>query len=126
MHQDSKPEINHWADSTADEVIKEFPDEETYTCAAGISPSGKVHFGNFREVMTVDLVVKALKDKGKKVRFIYSWDDYDRFRKTPKNIQKDLNEYIGTPYCFIPDPFDCHENYGEHFEQSFEESLKDR
>ena len=119
-------DIKHWADQTAEEILENFPDEKTYTCAAGISPSGTVHFGNFREVMTVELVVRALKSLGKNVRFIYSWDDYDRFRKTPGNIPVNLNEYIGMPYCDIPDPFECnniHKNYGEHFEKEFEESL---
>ena len=118
-------DIKHWAEQTAEEVLREFSNRKTYTCAAGISPSGTVHFGNFREVMTVDLVVSALRDIEKKVRFIYSWDDFDRFRKTPKNIPRDMNEYIGMPYCFVPDLFDCHNNYAEHFEKEFEESLND-
>ena len=118
-------EIKHWADQTAEQVVATFPERKQFTCAAGISPSGTVHFGNFREVITVDLVVRALKEMGRGVRFIYSWDDYDRLRKTPKNIPSDMSEYIGMPYCFIPDPYDCHENYAEHFERQFEYSLKD-
>ena len=73
----------HWADQTARRIIKENGDKDKYTVAAGITPSGTVHIGNFREVITVDLVAKALKSKGKDVRFIYSWDDYDVFRKVP-------------------------------------------
>ncbi len=111
-----------WADQVAEEVIKEHK-KKVYVCAAGISPSGTIHFGNFREVITVDLVARALKDKGKKVRFIYSWDDYDRFRKTPSNVPGEFDSYIGVPYCFIPDPFNCHKSYAEHFENIFEKSI---
>ncbi|MEK6955578.1 MAG: lysine--tRNA ligase, partial [Nanoarchaeota archaeon] len=58
----------HWADLAAENLIKN-NDKDSYVCASGITPSGTVHIGNFREVITTDLVVKALKDKGKDVRF---------------------------------------------------------
>ena len=53
-------EKRHWADLAAEKIIKEKGDKKTYVCAAGITPSGTVHIGNFREVITTDLVVKAL------------------------------------------------------------------
>ncbi|MBR6085458.1 MAG: class I tRNA ligase family protein, partial [Spirochaetales bacterium] len=64
----------HWADIYAEKIIREKGDKDLYTCASGITPSGTVHIGNFREIISVDLVVKALRQKGKNVRFIYSWD----------------------------------------------------
>jgi molybdate transport repressor ModE-like protein len=76
----------HWADLNAEKVIREKGEKPLYTCASGITPSGTVHIGNFREIISVDLVVRALRDRGKQVRFIYSWDDYDVFRKVPKNM----------------------------------------
>ncbi|HCO48936.1 MAG TPA: lysine--tRNA ligase, partial [Spirochaetaceae bacterium] len=76
----------HWADQTAEKIIAEWGDKEMYTCASGITPSGTVHVGNFREMISVELVVRALRARGKKVRFIYSWDDYDVFRKVPLNM----------------------------------------
>ena len=114
----------HWADEVADKIIKEKGDKDSYTLAAGITPSGTLHLGSLREVITVDLVAKALKNKGKKTRFIYSWDDYDRFRKVPKGIPKEFEEYIGMPLSEVPDPWKCHKSYSEHFEKEFEESLK--
>ncbi|WPR01356.1 class I tRNA ligase family protein, partial [Treponema pallidum] len=57
-------------------MIKECADCDQYTCASGITPSGTVHIGNFREIISVDLVVRALRDQGKSVRFVHSWDDY--------------------------------------------------
>src|SRR5688572_30036054 len=76
----------HWADKTAEELIEKHPGKATFVCASGISPSGVVHIGNFREAITVDFVVRALKDRDKKVRFLYSWDDYDALRKVPANL----------------------------------------
>lgn len=114
----------HWADLAAENLINA-EDKEKYVCASGITPSGTVHIGNFREVITTDLVVKALQSKGKKIRFIYSWDDYDVFRKVPKNMPKQevLNQYLKQPIVDTPDPYGCHKSYAEHHEKEFEQYL---
>lgn len=113
-----------WADAIADKVVKEKGEKDFYVCASGITPSGQVHIGNFREVITTFMVVKALRDKGKKVRFIYSWDDFDRFRKVPKGVSEEYEKYIGTPISDIPSPFDSNMTYAEFNEKKFENSLK--
>ncbi len=93
MSNENRPKSTHWADINADKIIREKSGKDHFTCASGITPSGTVHIGNFREIISVDLVVRALRDKGEKVRFIYSWDDYDVFRKVPKNMpQQELLE----------------------------------
>ena len=85
----------HWADATADRIIRQCGDKDQYTVASGITPSGVVHFGNFRETITVDFVARALRDRGKKVRFIFSWDD-DLKKKAKKisELTKDISEYL--------------------------------
>lgn len=116
----------HWADMTADKLIRANNDKEMYTLASGITPSGVVHFGNFREVITVDLVARGLKKRGKKVRFIFSWDDYDTFRKVPANMpnQEVLEKFLFNPIVDTPDPFGEHESYAAHHEKSFEAQIK--
>lgn len=117
---------NHWADIYAQKVIREKGEKEQYVCASGITPSGTVHIGNFREIISVDLVVRALRDAGKKVRFIYSWDDYDVFRKVPKNMKdKELLEtYLRKPITLVPDTSDRGaENYARANEIDVEEIL---
>lgn len=120
-----KEESYHWADLVAEKIIRERGKKSKYVCAAGITPSGTVHIGNFRETITVDLVCRALKDKKKKFRFIYSWDDYDRLRKVPKNMPKQemLQKYIGKPVIDTPDTFGCHKSYAEHMEKEVEDAL---
>jgi lysyl-tRNA synthetase class 1 len=115
----------HWADETAAKIIREKGDKEIYTCASGITPSGTVHIGNFREIISVDLVVRALRDLGKKVRFIYSWDDYDVFRKVPKNMprQEELEKYLRFPITMVPDPWGRDANYARHHELDVETKL---
>ena len=95
----------HWADINADKIIREKGDKDIYVCASGITPSGTVHIGNFREIISVALVVQALEEKGKKVRFIYSWDDYDVFRKVPSNMPdpETLEKYLRMPITLVPD-----------------------
>ncbi|MDR3342265.1 MAG: lysine--tRNA ligase [Treponema sp.] len=117
--------IDHWADETAAKIIREKGEKEQYTCASGITPSGTVHIGNFREIISVDLVVRALRDLGKQVRFIYSWDDYDVFRKVPKNMPKqdDLVKYLRFPITMVEDPWGRDASYARHHEVDVETML---
>lgn len=116
----------HWADMTADRIIKQKGHKDQYVLASGITPSGVVHFGNFREVITVDLVARALSARGKKVRFIFSWDDYDTFRKVPANLpkQEELAHFLFQPIVDTPDPFGEAESYAAYHEKSFEAQLE--
>ena len=115
----------HWADETAAKVIREKGEKELYTCASGITPSGTVHIGNFREIISVDLVVRALRDLGKKTRFIYSWDEYDVFRKVPENMPKkdELKNYLRFPITLVPDPWERDSSYARHHEVDVESVL---
>lgn len=112
----------YWADKIANKILEK--NKDVYVIASGITPSGTIHIGNFREEMTVEIVRRALLDKGVKVRYIHSWDDFDRFRKVPANVPKEWEEYIGMPVSKVPDPWGCHKSYGEHFEKEFEEAAK--
>jgi len=119
------PQSYHWADRFAEQIIKIKGDKDKYVMAAGITPSGTIHMGNFREVITADLIKRALEDKGKQVRFIYSWDDNDVLRKVPKNLpqQEKIKEELRKPVFSVFDPFDCHKSYAEHFEKEMEEDI---
>ena len=118
----------HWSEEIAERLIQKNPDKEEYICAAGVSPSGSVHIGNFRDIATPLFVCKALEKRGKKAKLIISWDEYDRCRKIPANVQAVVGDaydkYIGCPYVDIPDPFGCHENYARHFEEEFLNAIK--
>lgn len=118
----------HWSDTIAEELIRRNPDKEEYVCAAGISPSGSIHIGNFRDIATSLFVVRALERKGRKARLLFSWDEYDRLRKVPVNISavtEDFERYIGYPYVDIPNPFDTpEESYAAYFENEFEHAIE--
>ncbi|MFQ5621354.1 MAG: lysine--tRNA ligase [Candidatus Nanoarchaeia archaeon] len=113
----------HWAVQAAKNVVRKHGDKEIFVCAAGITPSGVIHLGNFREVITVEIVVRALQALGHKTRFIYSWDDFDAFRKVPVNVPQPelLKEYLRKPTVDMPDTYGCgHTSYAEHHIKHFE------
>ena len=124
-NNNEKTKLVHWADQCADKIIRERGDLDLYTCASGITPSGTVHIGNFREIISVDLVVRALRSRGKNVRFIYSWDDYDVFRKVPKNMpeQETLEQHLRFPITLVPDTTGRDTSYARHHEVDVESQL---
>jgi len=96
------------------------------TCASGISPSGNVHLGNLRELMTPHLVADEIRRMGGPCRHILSWDDYDRFRRVPEGLglPDEFKENVGRPLTSVPDPVgDCHPNWAEHFKAPLKEAL---
>lgn len=114
----------NWAEEIAQEIIKKRPNLDVYTVASGVSPSGFVHIGNFREIVTPYMVAKSLKEMGKNVRFILSLDNFDRFRKVPAGIPAEWAKYIGMPYVDIPCPFDDKKSYGQYFQERFLNEIK--
>lgn len=116
----------HWADQVAERVIQLKGNKEEYTVASGITPSGTVHIGNFREIITTELIARALRSRRKKVRFIYSWDDYDVFRKVPANMpeQDMLQSYLRQSIVDVPDPFGKEESYARHHEVEVEQAIR--
>ena len=118
-------ELVHWTDVTAEKVIREKGDKDQYVIASGITPSGIIHIGNFREIITQDLVKRALEKRGKKVRFIYSWDNYDVFRKVPKDMPRPeiLEPNLRKAIVDVPDVYGCHNSYAEHNQAKVENDV---
>jgi len=116
-------------EEVADEVIAHVtgrgkPADQPIVCASGISPSGPVHLGNLREVMVAHAVAEELAARGRAVRHLHFWDDYDRFRRVPAALPESLEEFIGRPLSEVPDPFDCHASYAAHFVAEFDGALE--
>lgn len=104
----------YWAKEIAKDIISKRG--KKINLATGITPSGKIHIGNMREVMTAELIKKELDKLGAKTRLIYIADDFDRLRKLYPFLPKKFEKYIGWPLSNIPDPEGkCHGTYAEHF-----------
>jgi lysyl-tRNA synthetase, class I len=122
MSKEKDHSLAHWSDNYAQKIIHIKGDQKKYIIESGITPSGMIHAGNFREVITADLIRRALEKRGKEVEFLYVWDDYDVLRKVPTNLPKQdmIKENLRKPVFQVPDPFGCHKHYAEHFEKVFE------
>ena len=79
--------------------------------------------GNLREPFTTHLVAEALRARGHDVVHLHSWDDYDRFRKVPADVEKSFEQYIGKPLAQIPDPWGTDGSYAEHWMHEFTGAL---
>ena len=119
-----------WVTRLADEVIEaagELAPGEKIVCASGISPSGPIPLGNFRELMTPHLVADEIKRRGLACEHILSWDDYDRFRRVPlgqPGVDESWNEHIGKPLTSVPAPAGSpHPNWAEHYKAPLREAM---
>lgn len=113
----------HWAERVAESLIQQHPGREEFHFASGTTPSGPVHCGNLRDILTNWFVARCLRERGKKVVLLHSWDDYDRFRKVPKNLPADYDQHLGKPVADVPDPWGEYSSYAERYEKIFERSL---
>lgn len=123
-------ETTDWVSRFADEVIEESERRapgKPVVVASGLSPSGPIHLGNLREVMTPHLVADEIRRRGHQVRHLISWDDYDRYRKVPAGIEgvdDSWAEHIGKPLTSVPAPAgSSYPNWAEHFKAAMVESL---
>ncbi|MEU0852877.1 lysine--tRNA ligase [Streptomyces flaveolus] len=123
-------ETTDWVSRFADEVIAESERRapgKPVVVASGLSPSGPIHLGNLREVMTPHLVADEVRRRGHEVRHLISWDDYDRYRKVPEGIpgvDGSWKEHIGKPLTSVPAPKgSAYPNWAEHFKAAMVASL---
>ncbi|WP_260980085.1 lysine--tRNA ligase [Agrococcus jejuensis] len=117
-----------WVSRLADEVIEKAARLGTKPLvASGLSPSGVIHLGNFREVMSPHLVGDEIRRRGLEVEHIISWDDYDRFRKVPAGIEgvdESWTQHIGKPLTSVPaPPGSAHDSWAAHFRAQAEEGF---
>ena len=112
----------HWADVLADDLLKE---DKKHVLATGITPSGPIHIGNMREILTTDAVYRCLVNKGGKGELIYIADDFDPLRKVYPYLPKSYEKYVGMPISDIPCPCKEHKSYADHYLISFLNSLKE-
>jgi lysyl-tRNA synthetase class 1 len=115
-------ETRHWADVIADNVAAT---GEGHIIATGITPSGNIHIGNLREVMTADGAYRALGDAGADAELIYIGDTFDPLRKVYPFLSDDYAEHVGKPLYAIPCPCGNCANYAEHYLMPFLRSLEE-
>ncbi|NLF38431.1 lysine--tRNA ligase [bacterium] len=120
----ASPTPRHWADKCADLLLAE-RGNGPFLIASGISPSGKIHVGNLREVLTADIIHRVLSERGVQSRLIFVADDYDPLRKVYPFLDAAVYaKHIGAPLSAIPCPCGGHKSYAQHFLEPFFASLR--
>ena len=114
-------ETIHWADVVAKEALEK---SSRHIVASGITPSGNIHIGNMREVLTADAVYRTLQDAGGDATLIYIADTYDPLRKVYPFLDDSYEEHVGKPLSEIPCPCTDHTSYAEHFLEPFIDSME--
>ncbi len=104
----------HWADVEAQEL----PDDAVV--ATGVAPSGPIHLGGLREVLTGDALART--SGGKLILIV---DSMDPLRKVYPFLDDSYEEHVGKPLCDVPCPCGEHVSYSEHYMENFLESLKE-
>jgi len=80
----------------------------------GLGASGFPHIGSLGDAARSYAVTLALKELGFNSELVAFCDDKDGLRKVPVGLPKSLEKYLGFPVSSVPDPFGCHESYGNH------------
>ena len=111
----------HWADVVAEKLLESGSE---HVISSGITPSGPIHLGSMREILTADAIVKAVNDKGGKARLVYVADNADPLRKVyPFLDEEKYKELVGFPLAEIPAP-KGDESYDQYFLRPFFEALE--
>ncbi|MCZ6696653.1 MAG: lysine--tRNA ligase [Acidobacteria bacterium] len=117
-----EPRHTHWADGIAAEILATSGPHEIST---GISPSGEIHIGNLREVITADVIYRVLRESDVEVILDYVADNFDPLRKVYPFLDPSIYEKeIGKPLSEIACPCGKHKSYAVHFLEPFLQSLE--
>lgn len=90
---------------------------------SGLGASGIPHIGSLGDVIRAYGVKLALETQKRKSEFIAFSDDLDGLRKVPAGMPDSLKKFLGHPVSGIPDPYNCHESYGQHMNSLLREAM---
>ncbi|MGA2677465.1 MAG: lysine--tRNA ligase, partial [Methanobacterium sp.] len=113
--------MKHWIERIADELIED--NSEEHVVASGTSISGSIHIGNSCDVFIANAVAKTINVSDVPAKTIWIADDHDPLRKVPYPLPASYEKYLGIPYSRIPCPEKCCENFVEHFQKPFLNTL---
>ena len=107
-----------WIDKIAYELIEREKKLgrklDIITTESGLGASGIPHIGSLADVIRAYAVTLALRDMGYNSKLIAFVDDMDGLRKVPEGLPDWLERRLLEPVSMIPDPYECHDSYGEH------------
>ncbi len=116
-----------WLDKTAMKIL-EREDRlgrkvEVFKVESGLGASGIPHLGSLGDGARAYGMKLALEAAGRKATYVAFSDDKDGLRKVPAGLPDSLEKYLGYPVNEVPDPFECHDSYGEHMSSLLRDGL---
>jgi lysyl-tRNA synthetase class 1 len=111
-----------WVDAIVEDILRTRP-AEAYVVNDAKSPSGPIHVGSLRGVILHDCIVRGLRDRGRTVRFLYGFDDYDPLDAVPAGAPPEFARYLGRPLADVPSPAGDGASFARHFGQAFEDAF---
>ncbi|MEV0840866.1 lysine--tRNA ligase [Actinocatenispora sera] len=114
----SRGSSTDWVARAADDALAEHRrrgGDGLLVCASGISPSGPIHLGNLRELLTPHLVAAELAARGVPVEHVLFLDDHDRLRRVPAGVPAHFAAHLGRPLAEVPDPSGELDSWAERF-----------
>ena len=108
-----------WADKIADEIIKSGR-YKPYWVDDMKTPSGRVHIGSVRAVLTHELIYKALKHREKKIDFSYVLEDHDPMDGLPVYVdQEEYKKHLGKPLYLVPSSEPGFKSFADRWGQEY-------
>jgi lysyl-tRNA synthetase, class I len=115
-----------WTDEIVNKIIESYPDKKEFIIRDEKTLSGRVHIGSLRGLVVHGLIAQVLKERGKKARFLFEFNDYDPMDGMPKELKgKGFDKYMGMPLCNIPSPDGKAENFAEYYGEEFYGVIKE-
>ena len=114
-----------WLKRIVDEIIEKRKGK-AFVVASGLTTSGPAHLGTLSEFIYPYSIVKELRRRGYEAEYVFVADIMDAFDDIPQSLkdkEEELKKYLGRPLAEVPDPYGCHESYGEHFLAEFLELM---
>ena len=109
----------HWADVAAEAILQR--PRAHHRVATGITPSGPIHLGNMREMITGQAMYQAL--RGADADLVYIADTLDPLRRVYPFLPPEYQQHVGKPLACVPDPWGCCQDYADHFLRPFITSI---
>jgi len=111
----------HWVDVESERLLGF---SSKHVIATGITPSGDIHVGNMREILTGEVITRGLLEKGAQAELIYIGDTIDPLRKVYPFLDDSYAKHVGKPLSEIPCPCGEHPSYAMHFLSPFLEAAR--
>ena len=116
-----------WYDKAARDLIEREKkldrDLSLIRSESGLGASGFPHIGSLGDAIRSVAIALAVEAQGYNSESIAFSDDMDGLRKVPAGLPSSLEKWLGVPVTSIPDPFKCHDSYGEHMSLLLLEAL---